>query len=104
MKWFVASLSQGGNEKIEGSTALSRTSATGTLVYDKRNISYLGLSNNEKHVYQTHTYLHVSVYVSYQISYFDEKKEYFMDLGTNKIFTNLSPEGYKIIAPSLEIE
>lgn len=104
MRWFVLSLSQGGDEILEGSTALARTSAMGTLVYDKKNIHYLGVTASGQHVYQTPTYLHLSVYVSYQLSYFDEKKESFMDLGNSKIYTTIPPETYKTIAPNLEID
>ncbi len=102
---LVPPLSRGEMALVEDThTAFEKMSAKATPVYDKKNIRYLGYSTNGQHVYETHIYLHVSVYVSYPISFLNKKNKYLIDLGTSKLFTDIPPEEYKTIAPQLEME
>lgn len=104
IKYLISCIANGKNKIMEDTTPFEDILAKATPIYDNKNIHYLGQTNTGQYVYQTNVHLHLSIYVSYPISYFDTKKEYILDLGESTLFTKISPEEYKIIAPQLEMQ
>ncbi|WP_291726311.1 hypothetical protein [Bernardetia sp.] len=95
LRRIISESSYEGEKLVEGNNLFENISVRTTPIHFPNELVYLGKNANKKHVYKTHVYLHLSMYVGYKFPILDKRKEYILDLGESEVFTTLPPKAYE---------